>query len=84
MTETIQINHSSPSVCANKSAYEFTVHADLQLQEVESRRSCWGPLPLAASLCVSVPLAVPVVQSTSHTAGKKVIGYLEQSDQLDP
>ena len=53
------------------------------MQEVESRRSCWVPLPPVASLCAVVLEAVPAAQSTSHTADRKVVDYQEQSGQPD-
>ena len=82
-TENIQINHGSPSLCGKSLHAKLLSRANLVVQEVELRRSCWGPLPPVTLLCVSVPWDVPAVQSTSHIAGKKVTDYAEQSGQLD-
>ena len=53
------------------------------VQEVESGRSCWTPLPPVASLCAVALEAVPAVQSTSHTTDRKVVDCQERSGQPD-
>ena len=58
MTETIHINHSSPSVSANKSA-KLLKYAHLVVLEFESRRSYWAPLPPVALPGASVVQVAP-------------------------